>query len=99
MSAETGFFRGEGGAIFEMALPLTGHAATQAEAGRLTRVAGPDGGEWNEPAGGAGPADEPPAEAAVKAFWVSWAVHSGMPEAEAASMTKAQLVEQFGGTQ
>lgn len=41
--------RGEGGAVFRMALPLEPNVAKRFEAGEIVRV-NPDGSEWTEPA-------------------------------------------------
>lgn len=45
---ETGFFRGEGGTVWEMDLPLSGYAAANCEKGLLRRV-NPDGSDWEDP--------------------------------------------------
>ncbi|NRQ31284.1 hypothetical protein HII36_05455 [Nonomuraea sp. NN258] len=54
--------------------------------------------------GGPEPADEPgpaglgrPSDHDIKAVWVEYAVACGMPEADAKSLSKAALIEEFGG--
>jgi hypothetical protein len=37
-----------------------------------------------------------PADSAVKAAWVAWAIACGADEADAEKLTKPQLIEQFG---
>ncbi len=49
----------------------------------------PDVGDTSTPEG-------PPAQAAVKDEWVTYAVSEGADEAEAKKRTKAQLIEQYG---
>ena len=41
--------------------------------------------------------DGPPAQSALKAEWVEYAVDQGMPMDEAEAKTKADLIEEFGG--
>lgn len=38
-----------------------------------------------------------PADTAVKADWVAWAVYKGADEADASAATKAELIELYGG--
>lgn len=84
---------GEGGVVFEMALPL--HEAIQ---DRLTqgflKRANPDGSLY------VGDADDEgasrPAVNASKSEWVGWAVAQGSDPDDAAAMTKADLIEKFG---
>ena len=45
---QTAFFKGDGGAVFEMDLPLTGDMAKRAARGELRRV-NPDGSRLEEP--------------------------------------------------
>jgi hypothetical protein len=40
--------------------------------------------------------DGPPAQSALKAEWVEYAVDQGMPQDEAEAKTKADLIEDFG---
>lgn len=62
---ETAFFRGEGGAVFAMDLPLPEHMQEKLTKGYLTRV-NADGSAWVEPPSpepAASPADAAPAPA------------------------------------
>ena len=66
----------------------TGAEAEVSEGAGARRIAS---GRWTA-AGNTGPS-----ESDLKAVWVDHAVSQGADQAEAESMTKAQLVEQFGG--
>ena len=99
---DTAWFRGEGGGVWEMSLPLPEHQQQKVHKGQLVRV-NPDGTDWTAPA--AEPPDpavvpQPvtarPAVNASKADWVGWAVHNGAPAEEAEAMTKADLIEKYG---
>lgn len=94
----TGFFRGSGGVVHEMTLPLAEVYADQVTRGQLTRV-NPDGspftGEADGAAEGAAPSERP-AQSAQKSEWVGWAVAQGADPEEAAGMTKADLIEKYG---
>lgn len=100
MPERTGWFRGEGGVIYRMDLPLPEGIAQRVTAGAITRVAGPDGGPYDEP-------DEPgpevptipttrPAVNASKAEWIGWAVANGADYEDASGMTKADLIDRYG---
>lgn len=96
----TGYFRGEGGSIWEMDLPLPDHQAEKVTKGYLVQV-NADGSPYVKPAGDPTPAGVPtvttrPAVNAPKAEWVGWAVHNGMAPDDAEAKTKAELVDQFG---
>lgn len=94
----TGFFRGSGGAVMEMDLPLPEVYADQVTRGYLKRV-NADGTPWTgeaESAAEGAPVSERPAQSAQKADWVGWAVAQGADPEEAAGMTKADLVEKYG---
>lgn len=86
---DSGWFRGEGGAVFELALPLSEHMADQHRAGRLVEVDGP---------GGAGESVTAvkPSQADPKSMWIDYAIASGMSRVEADGHTKAELIEKFG---
>lgn len=92
---ETGYFRGSGGVVWEMNLPLSENMADQLTKGYLTRV-NADGSPYAEPA--AEPeVEQPPTVNASKAHWVGYAVRVHdvrMDDAEA--MTKTDLIERFG---
>jgi hypothetical protein len=93
---ETGFFRGAGGGVFEMDLPLAEPYQYQAARGQLVRV-NPDGSSYQAEAvdSDSGPARRP-AVNATKNEWVGYAVSQGMAVDDADAMTKAELVERFG---
>lgn len=96
--AETGFFRGAGGVVFEMDLPLPEVYADQVTKQLLVRV-NSDGSPYDGDAADAseGAAPHKPAENALKADWVGWAVHNGADPEEAAAMTKQDLIDAYGG--
>jgi hypothetical protein len=99
MAEESGFFRGSGGVVWEMRLPLSEDMAEQLTKGYLTRVC-----EDNTPYDEAGPEreqpaepEQPPAANASKAHWIGYAVrvHSVKPD-DAEAMTKNDLIEKYG---
>ena len=99
---ETGFFRGEGGTIHEMDLPLGEIMQGKLTLGYLKRV-NADGSDWVEPGSEVEPATpaaipDPPKSTAPKLEWVGYAVRAhGMKPDDAEAITKADLVERFGG--
>ena len=96
MAEESGYFRGAGGVIWEMRLPLSGDMADQLTKGYLSRV-NEDGTPY-VPAGAASPEPEgPPGANASKAQWVGFAhrVH-GISIDEAEALTKNDLMELHG---
>lgn len=99
---ETAWFRGEGGGEWEMSLPLPEHQQQKADRGALTRITGPGGTEWREPAEQPTAATETPSVVmskppvnAGKDVWVAWAVHCGADPVAAEAMTKAALVDAY----
>lgn len=99
--AESAFFRGEGGAVWEMDLPLSEDMQVQLIKGRLLRV-NRDGSAYTDPAtdasGGSEPeVEQPPAQNAPKAAWIGYVhrVH-GLPLDEAEALTKNDLMELAG---
>jgi hypothetical protein len=82
--------RGEGGAVFELSLPLHEDIATRLFKGSLRRV-NADGSDWTDTVERARPA-----VADRKADWVSWAVHKGCPVDDAEAATKTDLIELYG---
>ncbi|MEU6651283.1 hypothetical protein ABZ904_18020 [Streptomyces sp. NPDC046900] len=100
----SGHFRGEGGAVFEIALPLSPAYEHKVAKGWLIQV-NPDGSPFEEPADSAlqesrepAATQEPPKKpnkASSKADWVAWAVHQGADQEEAESLTLAALIERF----
>lgn len=90
--SEVKCYRGEGGALFELAHPLAAVYADQVRRGQLIEV--PDG---------AGDAAVPvavtePAKTDPKAAWVDYAVASGATRADAEQVTKPELITLYGGT-
>jgi hypothetical protein len=87
---------GEGGAIFEMTLPLSEPIQDRLTKGYLKRV-NADGTPFVEKTDRTAPAPY-----ASKGEWVGWAVHisqtTGTPLSpdDAEAMTKTDLIEQFG---
>jgi hypothetical protein len=90
--AESAYYRGEGGTIWEMDLPLPEVMQEKAVKGYLKRV-NEDGTAYVEAV-----EEEPqrPAKTASKAEWVGWAVHNGMTPDDADALTKNDLIEKFG---
>ncbi|MFE3197169.1 hypothetical protein [Embleya sp. NPDC059237] len=99
--AETVHLLGEGGGVWAMDLPLSEPIAERLARGHLRRV-NPDGSPWTDP-DDADPAEVPappterPAPSAPKAAWVGWAVACGADPETADGMTKADLIEKYGG--
>ncbi|WP_067470007.1 hypothetical protein [Actinomadura macra] len=94
MAAEVGYFRGEGGGVWPMDLPLDEVMAEKVTKGYLVRV-NADGSPYAEPDA------EPPPQSAVKAEWVGYAVRHPdesrrMSPDDAEALTKADLIERFG---
>lgn len=94
MDAETGFFRGAGGGLFELPLPLSENMANQQTRGELVRV-NADGSHW-QPDAEVVVSDGPPKPTASKNEWVGYAVSKGMTLDDADAMTKNDLIEKFG---
>ena len=97
-AADTGFFRGAGGGIFELSLPLSENFEQQRVRGQLVRV-DENGDPWTDQA--AGPADDglvrPPVNA-PKNEWVGYAVavDPDLTIDDADAMTKNDLIEKYG---
>lgn len=96
---ETAFFRGEGGAVIEMDLPLGEVMQDKVTRGTLRRV-NEDGTPYREPAeeGAEEVVEEPqvprPAVNASKAEWVGYAVEAlGMNADDAEAATKQDLID------
>ncbi|MFF9197336.1 hypothetical protein ACF09L_19220 [Streptomyces sp. NPDC014779] len=96
--AETIYILGEGGGIHAMDLPLPEPIADRLTKGLLRRVT-EDGTPYDAAADGGVPTlpTEAPAKTAPKAEWVGWAVAQGADPEDAEGMTKADLVELYGG--
>lgn len=93
---ETVHILGEGGTVFELALPLHETIAERLERGHIRRC-NPDGTPYTgerDPDVPAPPTSAPAASAA-KPFWVGWAVACGAGPEDAEAMTKADLVERY----
>lgn len=89
--------RGEGGSIFELALPLHEGIADRLAKGAIVRV-NADGSPYTEAADPEVPAPptEAPAVGAPKATWVAWAVACGAVLDDAEAATKNDLIELYG---
>lgn len=92
--------RGEGGSIFELDVPLHETIEEKLLKGLVQRV-NADGSIYTASAGKGdvvvpGLPTQRPANSAVKAEWVGWAVAQGASVEDAAALTKADLVERFG---
>jgi hypothetical protein len=96
---ETGFFRGAGGGIFELSLPLSENFENQRIRGQLVRVDENGGPYEPEPAKAAEPAGpgRPPVNA-TKNEWVGYAVavDPDLTVDDADAMTKNDLIEKYG---
>lgn len=93
---DTVWLRGEGGAVFRMALPLHPDYAKQLQKGLLKQV-NEDGTPYT--ADDAVPAlpTERPADDADKATWVGWAVVNGCTVDDAEALTTDDLIDLYGG--
>jgi hypothetical protein len=96
-AAETGFFRGAGGGIFELSLPLSENFEQQRVRGQLVRV-DENGDPWTDQAA---PADDGPVRPPVNApknEWVGYAVavDADLTIDDADAMTKNDLIEKYG---
>jgi hypothetical protein len=102
---ETGWFRCENGQVLEMDLPLHEGIGHRVAKGEIVRVAGPDGGDYIPDEDAPDPSDDPgegdpirPAQSAVKADWIDYAVAHGADRQQAEAMTKDDLVQKYGGS-
>jgi hypothetical protein len=89
---DTGFFRGAGGSVFTLPLPLAENFEYQRVRGQLVRVT-EDGKPFEEPA-----APKRPADTALKSEWVGYAlaVDADLSVDDADAMTKNDLIEKYG---
>lgn len=92
---ETVHIRGEGGTVFELALPLHETIAERLASGHIKRV-NPDGSPHT------GPADDVPAPpasapkpAASKQDWIAWAIACGADAEDADAATKQDLIDLY----
>jgi len=94
---EYGYFRGEGGTVFRLDLPVHETIAERIAKREIHRV-NEDGSPFveAEPEAEAAPASAPPSSA-PKAAWVEWAVSQGADQATAEGMTKLNLIGEYGG--
>lgn len=97
---ETGFFRGAGGAIVELSLPLSENFEQQRIRGQLVPVD-----KTGQPVADPGPAGEPVADGPIrppvnapKNEWVGYAVavDPKLTVDDADAMTKNDLIEKYG---
>lgn len=96
----TAWFKGEGGVVFEMDLPLPEAIAQRVQMGAIVRVADADGAPYvpsTEDVEVPGPPTVRPADSAPKSAWVAWAVASGADPETTQGLTKTELVEKYGG--
>ena len=94
---EYGYFLGEGGTVFRLDLPVHETIAERIAKKEIHRV-----NEDGTPYVGADPEAESaqataPASNASKAAWVAYAVSQGADQATAESMTKLNLIGEYGG--
>lgn len=92
---EYGYFRGEGGTVFKLDLPIHETIAERIAKKEIHRV-NEDGTPYVEAEPEAAAASAPPANA-PKATWVDWAVSQGAGRSEAEAMTKLNLIGEYGG--
>jgi len=92
---EYGYFRGEGGTVFRLDLPVHETIAERIAKKEIHRV-NEDGSPFVEAEPEAAPASAPPSSA-PKAAWVAWAVSQGADQATAEAMTKLNLIGEYGG--
>jgi hypothetical protein len=90
-----GYFRGEGGTVFRLDLPVHETIAERIAKREIHRV-NEDGSPFVEAEPEAAPASAPPSSA-PKAAWVDWAVSQGADQAAAEAMTKLNLIGEYGG--
>lgn len=93
----SGYFRGEGGAVFEIDLPLSPADEQKVAKGHLTRVDA-DGSPYTEPAMESA-TPKKPNKASSKADWVAWAVHQGETPEAAEAATREALIERYHGAE
>ena len=90
-----GYFRGEGGTVFRLDLPVHETIAERIAKKEIHRV-NEDGTPFVEAEPEAAPASAPPSSA-PKAAWVAWAVSQGADQAAVEAMTKLNLIGEYGG--
>lgn len=97
--AETIHILGEGGTVFEVALPLH-EAIAERMTKNLIRRVNPDGSPYTGASGEEVP--KPPASApaldAPKAQWVAWAIACGAHPEDAEAATQQDLIDLYGAT-
>jgi hypothetical protein len=98
MTAPTVFVLGEGGGVYELALPLHEVVVDKLAKGHIRRVQ-PDGSPYTEedrPEGVPTLPESRPNVNAQKVEWVGWAVKNGLTPDDAEALTKQDLIERFG---
>lgn len=98
MVQEIVYYRGPAGTVERFGLPLSEPIQGQVTRGVLRRC-NADGSEYREQAASPDdpPAERPPAQSAVKAEWVGYAVRvHGISVDDAEAMTKQDLVDKYG---
>lgn len=93
----SGHFRGSGGTVWELDLPLGENYQRQVDRGELVRV-NPDGSphEAHSSLDAVGGEYRRPGANAPKSEWVAYAVSQGMKVDDADAATKQDLIERFG---
>lgn len=96
------YIRGEGGSVFKLDLPLHETITDKLVKGTVQRV-NADGSLYTESKSKKAKAasvpstpTERPADSAIKAVWVGWAVANGATVDDADAMTKTDLIEAYG---
>jgi hypothetical protein len=94
---ETVHLLGEGGTVFELALPLHETITDRMAKGYIRRV-NPDGSPFEGPAepGVPEPPTSAPKASAAKPEWVAWAIVCGLDSEDAEASTKQDLIDRFG---
>lgn len=96
------WFRGEGGTVIELDLPLSEEMADQVRLGKMVEVPAPSGDpSSSDPAYPMSSkslrvAKREPSPGDAKSLWVDYAIAHGMSRAEANLASRAELVEKFG---
>lgn len=91
---DVGYFRGEGGAVWQMDLPLPAVMQEKVVKGYLVRV-NPDGSPYTGPDA---EKIERPSRSASKVEWVGYAVRAhGVDPDTAEAMTRQDLIDAYGG--
>lgn len=91
---EVRWYRGEGGVVWKLELPLTTEMADQVRLGRLVEVPEPKGGEVDTSSQRVA-AREPNANE-PKSVWMEYAIAHGMSRQDANNTSRNDLIAKFG---